>query len=293
MAKVDPVDIAYELLSLGYKPQVVLKLIPLFALESEFDRTKAEDKDWSKRFSGMSNDLANKTYASAAYKYLGEPSIGLGQFNPSKHMARIYQAIKHADIPEADLTITMPNGDKFFIDDEVANSHYYNYNPFKSPEYHNTTPAIIASLRRGIAKMGTRDQILLFDQMLRDQIEIDDGDTNTALSNLYYHSMNKIHNWNQYQSGNDNYKGFTYKTSREGYEGSGQFQHATDAYSLIDNNPYGVMQEAMNKIKIEGPSDIKRNTNNLKRDSYTKYTQLESGQNNADFFKYLTYWSDL
>ena len=76
MAKVDPVDIAYELLSLGYKPQVVMKLIPLFALESEFDRTKAENKNWSKRFSGMSNDLANTTYAGAAYKYLGEPSIG-------------------------------------------------------------------------------------------------------------------------------------------------------------------------------------------------------------------------
>ena len=59
------------------------------------------------------------------------------------------------------------------------------------------------------------------------------------------------------------------------------------------NDDLIVLEEAMNKIKIEGPSDIQRNTNNLKKDSYTKYTQLESGQNNADFFKYLTYWSQL
>jgi len=53
------------------------------------------------------------------------------------------------------------------------------------------------------------------------------------------------------------------------------------------------MQKAINKIKVYGPSDIERNHNKLKNDSYKKYTQLESGQNNADFFKYLTYWSDL
>jgi len=293
MAKVDPVDVAYELLSLGYNPKVVMKLIPLFALESGYDKSRPENPDWNNRFNSLADNLVNSTYASAAYKYLGEPSIGLGQFNPSKHMARIYQAIKHAQIGEQDLTVKLPNGEKFFINDEMANSKYYNYNPFKSPEYHNTTPAIIASLRQGIQKMPLRNQILLFDQMLRDQIEAENGDVNTALRNLYYHSMNKIDNYNSYQIGDDNYVGFEKGATREGYEKTGQYLHAKEAYELIDNDPYGVMQKAINKIKVYGPSDIERNHNKLKRDSYKKYTQLESGQNNADFFKYLTYWSDL
>ena len=293
VAKSDPVEIAYELLSLGYKPKVVMNIIPLLALESGLERNRPEDKDWSKRFSGLSEDQVHREYNNNMYRYLGEPSIGLGQFNPSKHMARMYQFIKHSDISEPDLTVDLPNGEKFFINDEMANKHYYNYVPYKSPEYHTTTPAMIASLRRGVAKMPMRDQLLLFDQLVRDQIDMENGDMDTALRNLYYHSMNKIDNWKSYNTGDDVYKGFDNKTSRKGYERSGQFLHAQEAFGLIDNDPFGVVQKALQKIKIEGPSNIKRSDNTLINDRYTKYTDLEHGQNNADFFKYLTYWSEL